>query len=690
MPRRIQHQLSIVVLATLAFVGVVICLDRALPPNLSRLNDLSLVIEDRNGRPIHVAPTDTGGYRLPVSIQQVDRRYIDMLVKYEDKRFFQHPGVDPFALFRAVGQWITNGRVISGGSTLTMQTARLLETRPRTVTAKLAEILRALQLEKRFSKNEILEMYMTLAPFGGRIDSVRAASLAYFGQEPKYLTDAQAALLVVLPQAPSRLRPDRHPEKATAARAKVLSRVGLKAAEDFVSPVPTQQRSFPQLARQLAEERRDIKGIVRTNMDFFAQQSIAAIAEQTVRSLPAPINAAIIVVENKTRSIVAHVGNAAPLDMARHGYLDLTKASRSPGSSLKPLIYAKAFDTHILHPKTVIADQKTRFGSYTPRNFDRADRGLITATKALQLSLNTPAVKILDRLGPVRFFTELKAVGVPLTLPKDEYRPSLAVGLGGMGIDLKTLVRLYSGMASDGRFCDFMLNANQAASCSQTAAIMTGKSRGWIRRILTEAPRPVGWATTGTTRNTPRVAFKTGTSYGHRDTWAIGFDDRYTVGVWVGRPDGAPMKSGTGLATAAPLLFSAFGHLPRDQKPTDTFKIVAIDDAPLGLRYFDRPKKKFTASTVLTNVHQRPQIAFPPDGVQMLWGDLKKDGLTLKIKGGKRPLNLIINGRATNVGSWQRAFHWRPDGPGTYEFAVVDRDGHTSNSALTVKHSLGY
>ena len=150
------------------------------------------------------------------------------------------------------------------------------------------------------------------------------------------------------------------------------------------------------------------------------------------------------------------------------------------------------------------------------------------------------------------------------------------------------------------------------------------------------------------------------------------------------------MKSGTGLATAAPLLLSAFGHLPRDQKPTDTFKIVAIDDAPLGLRYFDRPKKKFTASTALTTVHQRPQIAFPPDGVQMLWADLKKDGLTLKIKGGKRPLNLIINGRATNVGSWQRAFHWRPDGPGTYEFAVVDRDGHTSNSALTVKHSLGY
>ena len=263
LPRRIQHQLSIVVLATLAFVGVIICLDRALPPNLSRLNDLSLVIEDRNGRPIHVAPTDTGGYRLPVSIQQVDRRYIDMLVKYEDKRFFQHPGVDPFALFRAVGQWITKGRVISGGSTLTMQTARLLETRPRTITAKLAEILRAIQLERRFTKNEILEMYMTLAPFGGRIDSVRAASLAYFGQEPKYLTDAQAALLVVLPQAPSRLRPDRHPEKATAARAKVLSRVGLKAAEDFVSPVPTQQRSFPRLARQLAQERRDIKGIVK-------------------------------------------------------------------------------------------------------------------------------------------------------------------------------------------------------------------------------------------------------------------------------------------------------------------------------------------------------------------------------------------------------------------------------------------
>ena len=501
-----------VLLATLSFVVFVLCLDWALPPNLSRLNDLSLVIEDRNGRPIHVAPTYTGGYRLPVSIQQVDRRYIDMLVQFEDKRFYRHPGVDPLALMRAVGQWITNGRVISGGSTLTMQTVRLLETRPRTITAKFAEILRAFQLEKRFSKNEILEMYMTLAPFGGRINSVRAASLAYFGQEPKYLTAAQAALLVVLPQAPSRLRPDRHPQRATAARAKVFSRVGLKTAKLSISPVPSQQHSFPHLARQLAEESYGVRGVIKTNMDFFAQQIIAKMAEQAIRSLPPPINAAVIVVENKTRSIIAHVGNAAPLDMARHGYLNLTKASRSPGSTLKPLIYAKAFDAHILHPKTVIADQKTRFGSYAPRNFDRVDRGLITATKALQLSLNTPAVKILDRLGPVRFFTELQAMGIPLKLPESEHRPSLAVGLGGIGINLRTLVRLYAGMASDGHFCNFALDAHSTIPCSQTETKITRKSRGWIRRILTGAPRPVGWAATGTTRHTSSIAFKTGTS----------------------------------------------------------------------------------------------------------------------------------------------------------------------------------
>ena len=670
-------------------LGTITIADRALPPDLSRLDDLSLVLEDRNGRPLNVAPTNAGGYRLPVYVADVDRRYIDMLVTYEDKRFYDHPGIDLLALIRAFGQWVTNGRVISGGSTLTMQTARLLESRPRTIRAKFAEMFRALQLENRYSKDEILEMYMTLAPFGGRVNGLRAASLTYFGQEPKHLTDAQAALLVVLPQAPSRLRPDRHPERATAARAKVLARVGLDLTEDSIGPVPNRQHPFPHLTRQLAENRQGMTETIKTTLDLYAQQGVAKLAERVIQSRPAPINAAVIVVENKTRSIVAHVGNAAPLDMARFGYLNLTTASRSPGSTLKPLIYAKAFDANLLHPKTVIADHKSRFGGYTPQNFDRTERGLVTATQALRLSLNTPAIKVLDRLGPVRFFSALQAVGVALDLPDGEHRPSLAVGLGGIGGSLETLVRLYVGLASDGRYCTLVMEVTQVPDCpSGEAQMVSIQSRQWLRTILMGAPRPVGWPANHGGQSSAKVAFKTGTSYGHRDTWAIGFDERYTVGVWVGRPDGAPMTAGTGLTTAAPLLFSVFGHLPRPQKWAKQVALAPFGNAPPALQNFDVEFRASGPPTASSNDGPGPQLAFPPDGARMFWADLKDRGLSLKAQGGQRPLNWMVNGRPTAIGLWQRSMSWKPDGPGTYHLAVIDRDGKSSRATLIVQQTM--
>jgi len=314
---------------------------------------------------------------------------------------------------------------------------------------------------------------------------------------------------------------------------------------------------------------------------------------------------------------------------------------------------------------------------------------LVTATQALRLSLNTPAIKILDRLGPVRFFSALQAVGVALDLPDGKHRPSLAVGLGGIGVSLETLVRLYVGLASDGRYCTLVMEVTQVPDCpSGEAQMVSIQSRQWLRTILMGAPRPVGWPAKHGGQSSAKVAFKTGTSYGHRDTWAIGFDDRYTVGVWVGRPDGAPMTAGTGLSTAAPLLFSVVGHLPRPQKWAKQVVLAPIGNAPPALHNFDVEFRASGPTTASSNDGPGPQLAFPPDGALMFWADLKERGLSLKAQGGQRPLNWMVNGRPTAIGSWQRSLSWKPDGPGTYHLAVIDRDGKSSRATLIVQQTM--
>jgi len=463
----------------------------------------------------------------------------------------------------------------------------------------------------------------------------------------------------------------------------------LDFTEDSVGPVPRRQRPFPHLVRQLAEDRRGETGAIRTTLDLYVQKGVTNLAARVIESLPAPINAAVIVVENATRSIVAHVGNAAPLDEERYGYLKLTSASRSPGSTLKPLIYAMAFDANLLHPQTVIADHKTRFGDYTPQNFDRAERGVVTATQALRLSLNIPAIKILDRLGPVRFFSALKANGVALDLPNGDHRPSLAVGLGGIGVDLETLVRLYAGLASDGRYCTLVTEAGQMPDCPNgEAQMISTQSRHWLYSILAGAPRPAGWSADQGGRSSAPVAFKTGTSYGHRDTWAVGFDERYTVGVWIGRPDGAPMTGGTGLSTAAPLLLAVFDRLPRLQELISYAAITPIGDAPPALQKFDAKISASDPSAAFADSKLGPRLASPPDGALMLWVDVETQGLSLKARGGQRPLSWMVNGRPTAIGSWQRSLNWRPDGPGTYRLTVIDRDGKSSAATIIVQQTI--
>lgn len=446
-------------LGVLALLGGALWgLDALFPPDLTRARQASVVIVDREHEILRAFQSKDGAWRLPTSVEDVDPRYLVLLRMTEDRRFDSHWGVDPLAALRAVRQWASTGRIVSGASTLTMQAARLLEPRPRGLGAKLHQMARALQIEERLGKDEILAIYLTLAPFGGNLEGVRAASLAYFGKEPRRLTLGEATLLVALPQSPERLRPDRHPEAARAAREKVLRRLAVAAViseaqmqEAMSEPLPATRLAFPVHAPHLAQHlvRKAAPGaVVATEIDGTLQRGIEALARREAGRFDDGADLAILVVENRDRSVRAYVGGAD--FFGPHGQIDLARAARSPGSALKPFIYGLAFEDRIVHPASLIEDAPTRFGDYAPRNFDRQFQGVVSVRDALRESLNIPAVALLDRVGPARFVGDLRAAGARVSFARLAGNPSLPVALGGLGISLADLTLLYTALADYG------------------------------------------------------------------------------------------------------------------------------------------------------------------------------------------------------------------------------------------------
>ncbi len=320
--------------------------------------------------------------------------------------------------------------------------------------------MRAVELEQRFGKKEILDLYLNLAPFGGNLEGVRAASFAYFGKEPKRLSTAEAALLVALPQSPETRRPDRFAEAARKARAPVLARVeraGIATASEVAAAreeeIPTARRPFPNLSPHVAEQvvaEAPTQRVHRLSLDARLQKSLEGLARERSLGLAPQVSIAILAVDNETGAVRASVGGVDYFAAERAGSLDLTRALRSPGSALKPFIYALAFDNGIAHPETMLEDRPARYGAYVPENFDRAFQGMVSARKALQLSLNVPAVELLSALGPQRFLSRLRDAGISIAMPKDGGAPGLAVGLGGLGITLQDLTRAYVGLARGG------------------------------------------------------------------------------------------------------------------------------------------------------------------------------------------------------------------------------------------------
>jgi len=418
--------------------------------------------------------------------------------------------------------------------------------------------------------------------------------------------------------------------------------------------------------------------VIRLTLDANLQKVLEPLARDRAIALGQNISVGIIVVDNASGDVLARVGSAGYFDASRAGQVDMTRAVRSPGSTLKPFIYGLAFEDGFVHPESLIDDRPIRFGSYAPENFDMTFQGTVPVRKALQLSLNVPAIALLDRVGASRLSSRLKQAGGNLVLPKDE-APGLAMGLGGVGVTLQDLAQLYAGLARLG-------------TTRPLREIMTEKDARDPMRLMDQA---AAWQVGNVLIGTPppengvhnRIAFKTGTSYGYRDAWSIGFDGRITIGVWVGRPDGAPVAGLVGRTAAAPILFDAFartGKIPAAlPKPPKGALLASNAKLPLPLRRF-RP----VGELVRTGGDQAPHIQFPLNGSR-IDVDRSNNGqfsaMPVKVAGGVLPLTMMINGIAVGEIDSRRQRLVDPPGPGFARLTVIDATGAADTVVIRVQ-----
>jgi penicillin-binding protein 1C len=661
------------------------------PIAFDRADDLSVTVVDRNDRLLRAYTARDGRWRLPADLKQVDQRYIAMLIAYEDKRFRRHHGVDPVAFSRAGWQLIRNRRIVSGGSTLTMQVARLLlGEHDRSLWGKFRQTLLALRLERRLSKDEILRLYLRLAPFGGNLEGVRAASLAYFGKEPRRLSVAEAALLVAIPQSPEMRRPDRFPEAARRARNRVLVRMqaaGIISAEEAararIERLPLARRDFPMHAPHLADSELDQhrdRSVHRLTLDYLAQANIEQLVRDYALMLGGRLSAAVVVVDHRTGEVIVHVGSPGFLDADRFGAVDMAIAVRSPGSTLKPIIYGLAFELGLAHPETLIEDRPSRFGIYVPKNFDKDWQGTVSIRTALTQSLNIPAVKVLEAVGAGRLFGRLQQAGVQPLLPKGS-DPSLAIALGGIGLRLTDLAALYAALANGGEPV-VLRHRREAAGRKRHDGgprLLSQVAAWYVADILCQAIPPAN-AMPGL------LCYKTGTSYGFRDAWSVGFDGRHVIAVWIGRPDGASTPGLTGRTSAAPLLFDAFARLtarrnPLPPAPSGVLR-VANADLPPPLKRFHEARADDVVDTPYLDPPVR--IAFPPDRAE-LEIDESDATVVLKAEGGALPLTWLVEGNPIVSDPARREVEIPASGRGFLKISVIDGKGRTDRVTVRLK-----
>ena len=668
------------------------------PLLLEEAKATSVTVVDRDDRLLRAFTTTEGNWRLPLDPKDVDPHYLKMLFAFEDKRFYSHHGVDPKAVLRAVGQMLRHGRIVSGGSTLTMQVARLLDGKhERTANGKLRQMARAIELERKLNKTQILKLYLRLAPFGGNLEGVRAASLAYFGKEPRRLSLGEAALLVALPQSPEQRRLDRNPEAARRARDRVLARAvaahvitAADAAKAKTERIPKVRYAFPMFAPHLTEAQvaaHPKEQIIKLTLDRNLQANLEKLVTEQARLIGDKVSAAVVVADHQTGEILAEVGSPGYMDAGRQGAVDMATAVRSPGSTLKPFIYGLAFEAGLAHPETLIDDRPTRFGTYAPKNFDENFHGTVSIREALEQSLNIPAVRVLARVGPGKLVGRFRRAGIDARFP-DKSEPTLAMALGGTGLTLEEMTQLYASLARGGDSITLVHRFDERARAFAATRVkplvnahrlMSPLAAWYVTDVLKDAPPPPN-AKGG------RFAYKTGTSYGYRDAWAIGYDGRYVVAAWVGKPDNSSVPGILGRTAAAPILFDAFARISEKRAPLQAMPANAITgtnaDLPAPLKRWRDPGDdpatgRFIEPPVL--------ISFPPDQSEIEEADLGDDPLVLKADGGALPLTWLVDGTPIKSDAHSREVTWQPESAGFTKLTVIDAKGRTDRVSIRLR-----
>ena len=634
------------------------------PIDQSRLTYASY-ITDSQGELLHVLMANDERYRLQTHPKDVDPTFIDLLIAYEDQRYYQHHGVDWLAMLRASWQLASRGHIISGGSTLTMQTIRLMEPKPRTVWNKLDQMRKAIALERSHTKDQIISLYLSLAPYGSNIEGVQMASLSWFGKWASELTPAESALLVALPQSPERRRPDRFPKRADEARHTVLERALHKGIIDndyltsaMLSPLPQRIKTMPKMAPHLAYQLRaqgDFQASTTLSAEY--QSTLNAIATQT--KLKPNTNMAMILANAKTGEIHAYIGSQNYTDFNKHGAVDYSHAIRSPGSTLKPFIYAQAANEQLIHLNGIIKDERINIQGYQPQNLNRRFYGDITIGEALQRSLNIPAVKVLHKLGPERFKSKLAQANISLLQGE-----GLPIALGGAGLTLHELVSLYTALGNEGTVTRISsIPVIDVTSKTEAEPLFGASEIAQINHLLSNNTSGVGRLHGRIKRQA--IAYKTGTGPGGSDAWSIGTNGDYVVGIWIGSPKGEHVAKNTGLSEAVPVMNRVFDGLPAGQLERQT-----IPEEPEALARFDKLNSQLV-------------VRFPSNGSVV---KARGDGVPVPIvmDNVSYPVLLMVNEVSSYVVAETNPYI-RLSGPGSYKFEIIDAAGMSANISFLYK-----
>lgn len=524
-----------------------------------------------NGEVLRAFLSSDDKWRFWIPLRDVSPDLRRFVINYEDRWFYYHPGINPVAIIRATLQNIRSAKVISGGSTISMQIARMIEPKERNYKNKIIEILRALQLELIYSKNELLEIYFNLAPYGGNIEGIEAAARLYFGKRARELSYGEAALLAILPNNPENNRPDHHHERAVVARNKLLKRMlkydileDNEFIEARVEVVPNKRVKWPvkapHLARKLHKEMIR-ENIINTTIDYNIQEKAELFLKEHIKSLmdSGISNGAVVIIDNNIQQLKALVGSADFFSQENEGQVNGALAARSPGSTLKPFIYALAMDQGLITPATYLEDVPINYAGYQPQNYDQSYHGIVSVREALKRSLNVPAVNLNNKMdnGQV-FYDFLKEIDLSTIRDNNDY--GLSMILGGCEITLLELTEMYAALANNGYYRK--VQSLKGRGVSRKKKLLSSGTCYIISEILADITRPDMprvWQFT----DLPKVAWKTGTSYGHRDAWSVGYNRDYTIGIWIGNFDGRNSPYLIGSYAAAPLLFDLFNEISR-------------------------------------------------------------------------------------------------------------------------------